>query len=98
MINADQLTLGEILKEEFMQLHNLSPEELASRIHLTVTKVNKILKNEEPVDLNVASRLSKLFGNSCNFWLDIQSFNDCRRLAQDPDYQEIMKSIKPLNM
>jgi addiction module antidote protein HigA len=92
------VTVGEILKEEYLEHYNLSVEEFASRIRITVNLANKILNGEEPINLNLAARLGKLFNTTGDYWMNLQIIGEYRQLLQDPDFQEVMDSIKPLNM
>ena len=89
-------TVGEILKEEYLDAHNLSVEEFASRIRITVNLANKILNGEEPINLNLAARLGKLFNTTGDYWMNIQMIGEYRRLLQDSDFQEVMDSIQPI--
>lgn len=92
------MSVGEILKEEFLEPYNLSVEEFASKIRITVNLANKILNGEEPINLNLAARLGKLFNTTGDYWMNLQMIGEYRQLLQDPDFQEVMDSIKPLNM
>jgi len=60
------VTVGEILKEEYLEPLGLSVEEFASRIRITVNLANKILNGEEPINLNLAARLGKLLDEFAN--------------------------------
>lgn len=95
------MSVGEILREEYLEPLNLSVEEFASKIRITVTRANKILNGEEPINLNLAARLGKLFNTTGDYWMNLQMLGEYRQLLQDSDFQEVMDSIepiKPLNM
>ena len=91
------MSVGEILKEEYLEPYNLSAEEFASKIRITVNLANKILNGEEPINLNLAARLGKLFNTTGDYWMNLQMIGEYRQLLQDPDFQEVMDSIKPLD-
>lgn len=91
------MSVGEILKEEYLEPYNLSVEEFASRIRITVNLANKILNGEEPINLNLAARLGKLFNTTGDYWINLQMIGEYRQLLRDPDFQEVMDSIKPLD-
>lgn len=91
------MSVGEILKEEYLEPLGLSVEEFASTIRITVNLANKILNGEEPINLNLAARLGKLFNTTGDYWVNLQMIGEYRQLLQDPDFQEVMDSIKPLN-
>lgn len=90
------MPVGEILKEEYLEPYHLSVEEFAGKIRITVNLANKILNGEEPINLNLAARLGKLFNTTGDYWMNLQMIGEYRQLLQDPDFQEVMDSIKPL--
>lgn len=90
------MSVGEILKEEYLEPLGLSVEEFASRIRITVNLANKILNGEEPLNLNLAARLGKLFNTTGEYWMNLQMLGEYRQLLQDSDFQEVMNSIKPI--
>lgn len=92
------MSVGEILREEYLEPLGLSVEEFASRIRITVNLANKILNGEEPINLNLAARLGKLLNTTGDYWMNLQMIGEYRQLLQDPDFQEVMDSIKPLNL
>ncbi len=65
-------TPGEILLEEFMQPLNLAPNQVANKIGVPVHKIDEILNNQGVISSDIAIRLSKLFGNSVEYWLNMQ--------------------------
>ena len=91
------MSVGEILKEEYLEPYHLSVEEFASSIRITVNLANKILNGEEPINLNLAARLGKLFNTTGDYWMNLQMIGEYRQLLHDPDFQEVMDSIKPLD-
>nr|DAQ14765.1 MAG TPA: addiction module antidote protein [Caudoviricetes sp.] len=90
------MSVGEILKEEYLEPLGLSVEEFASRIRITVNLANKILNGEEPLNLNLAARLGKLFNTTSDYWMNLQWLDEYRQLLQDPDFREVMDSIEPI--
>ena len=90
------MSVGEILREEYLELLSLSVEEFASRIRITVNLANKILNGEEPLNLNLAARLGKLFNTTGEYWMNLQMLGEYRQLLQDSDFREVMDSIKPI--
>ena len=92
------MSVGEILREEYLEPLDLSVEEFASRIRITVNLANKILNGEEPINLNLAARLGKLFNTTGDYWMNLQMISEYRQLLQDPDFQEVMDFIEPLDV
>ena len=58
--------------------------------------IGEILNGEEPINLNLAARLGKLFNTTGEYWMNLQNLGEYRQLLQDPDFQEVMGSIKPI--
>jgi len=62
---------GEILLEEFMQPFELSQNTLAKALHVTPRRINEIVNKKRAITADTALRLSKFFGNSAEFWLNL---------------------------
>jgi antitoxin HigA-1 len=67
---------GEVLREEFLKPLNLSANKLADRCHVPRTRIERIAAEETGITADTALRLSKAFGNSASFWLNLQSRYD----------------------
>jgi addiction module HigA family antidote len=86
---------GEMLREDFMPDFNLTTAELAEKLDVSRQTVNELLLKRRAVSPNMALRLSRLFGNTPEFWLNAQRACDLWK-AQKEHAHEI-KRIKPLN-
>ncbi len=64
---------GEILLEEFMQPFGLSQNALAKALHVTPRRINEIVNKKRAITADTALRLAKFFGNSAEFWMNIQN-------------------------
>lgn len=64
---------GEILLEEFMQPFNLSQNGLAKALHVTPRRINEIVNKKRSITADTALRLAKFFGNSAEFWMNLQN-------------------------
>lgn len=67
---------GEILLEEFIRPHGLSPGKTAARLHIARPRIEKLVRGQTPVTVDTALRLEKLFGASAQFWLNLQTRYD----------------------
>ena len=85
---------GEILREDFLPDYDLSVRGLASAIGVSRQSVNELLRERRAVSPEMALRLAKLFGNSPEFWLNLQRSVDLwdAQAAIEDDVQR----IKPL--
>ena len=67
---------GEILLEEFMQPFELSQNALAKALHVTPRRINEIVNKKRAITVDTALRLAKFFGNSAEFWMNLQNRYD----------------------
>ncbi len=67
---------GEILLEEFMQPFELSQNALAKALHVTPRRINEIVNRKRAITADTALRLAKFFGNSAEFWMNLQNRYD----------------------
>jgi|SRR3954462_6246581 len=63
---------GEILREEFLPDYELTVSGLATAIGVSRQTINDLLRERRGVSPEMALRLSRLFGNSPEFWLNLQ--------------------------
>lgn len=72
---------GEILKEEFMMPLGLSANGLARAVRVPPNGISAIVNGERGLTADTALRLSKAFGATAEFWLNLQKQYelDCAR-------------------
>lgn len=63
---------GEMLREDFMPDFRLSVSGLAKALCVSRQSVNELIRERRAVSPEMALRLSRLFGNSAEFWLNAQ--------------------------
>jgi addiction module HigA family antidote len=63
---------GEMLREDFMPDYGLTVMSLAGALGVSRQSVNELLRGRRAVSSEMALRLSRLFGNSPEFWLNAQ--------------------------
>ncbi|MFK0732147.1 MAG: HigA family addiction module antitoxin [Gloeotrichia echinulata GP01] len=63
---------GEILLQDFLEPLAISSEELAKSIHVSYELINELVNRQRGVTPSTALRLAKFFGNSPEFWLNLQ--------------------------
>ena len=85
---------GEILREEFLSEYGLSPYALAKALGVPRTRLERIVREETPVTIDTAMRLSRFFGTSAEFWLNLQTQFDLQT-ARETLANEI-EQIRPL--
>ena len=67
---------GEILNEDFLLPIGISQYRLAKDTSVPPRRINEIVHGKRAVTANTALRLSKYFGTSERFWLNIQATYD----------------------
>ncbi|MBW7917580.1 MAG: HigA family addiction module antidote protein [Trueperaceae bacterium] len=67
---------GEILKEEFLEDYGLSQYELAKRLGVPAPRINAIVLGKRGISADTALLLARFFGNSPEFWLNLQDHYD----------------------
>ena len=85
---------GEFLREEFMPDYHLSASALATALGVSRQTIHELLNEQRAVTPVMALRLSRLFGNSPQFWLNAQQAQDLWDSAQR--YQDELVRIQPL--
>jgi len=78
MNRLDAVTPGEILDEEFIKGFGISAYKLAKETKMPATRISEIIKGKRKITVDTALRFSKYFGNSAEFWLNIQNDYDLR--------------------
>jgi antitoxin HigA-1 len=69
---------GEILKLDFLEPMNITPYRLSVDIGVAQTRVSEIINGKRGISADTAIRLSRYFGNSAQFWLNLQAGYDLR--------------------
>ena len=69
----DTPKISEILTEEFMKPLGISAYRLAKDIHVPVSRIQEILKDKRAISVDTSLRLSKYFGVSERYFLDLQN-------------------------
>ncbi len=63
---------GEILLEEFLKPNDMSQVELARRMNVPIQRVNTLINGKRDMTAETALLLSRVFGNSPEFWMNLQ--------------------------
>jgi addiction module HigA family antidote len=87
------VTPGEMLKEEFLAEYGLSQNQLAKAINISPNRITEIVNNRRRITADTALRLSLYFGNSPEFWMNLQCHYDLKMARRDLKPEDI-KRIK----
>ncbi len=86
---------GEMLREDFLVDYGLTVATLAEALGVSRQTVNELLRERRAVSPEMALRLSRLFGNSPEFWLNAQRAVDLWDAARSIKAE--VDRIKPLS-
>jgi antitoxin HigA-1 len=73
---------GEILQLDFLEPLEITPYRLSKDIGVAQTRISEILAEKRSITADTALRLSKYFGNSAQFWLNLQTQYDLRQALE----------------
>ena len=76
MNQLDPIHPGEILLEEFLKPLELSQYRLAKDVRVPPRRINEIVHGTRAITTDTALRLSRYFGLSDRFWINLQSHYD----------------------
>ena len=84
---------GEILLEEFLKPMEISQERLAQDINVPKEQINEIIQGNRGITANIALRLSRYFGMSERFWMNLQTKYDIE-VEKDRLRERLDKEVK----
>ena len=89
----DTPSVGEILREEFMEPLGLSAYKLAHGIHVPVSRVQDIIHDRRKITVDTSLRLGKYLGVSELYFYNIQCDIEVRRVRAE--IGDELKTIVP---
>ena len=72
----DPIHPGEILMEDFLKPMGISQYRLAKDINVPARRINEIVQGKRSITPDTALRLSRFFGLSERFWINLQARYD----------------------
>jgi addiction module HigA family antidote len=67
---------GVMLREEFLLPLGISQHALATKIRVPATRIGEIIHGRRAITPDTALRLARFFGNSPEFWMNLQQMYD----------------------
>jgi addiction module HigA family antidote len=89
-------TVGEILVEEFMKPLGLTQAGLAEAMGVQRKHVNELCNDRRSVTVPTALILARVFGNSPEFWLNVQRRTDLWEATNSPAERSRIERARPL--
>ncbi|MGB9383053.1 MAG: HigA family addiction module antitoxin, partial [Candidatus Binatus sp.] len=85
-----------ILTEEFMQPMGLTQTALGKAMGVQRKHVNELCNNRRNVTAPTALILARVFGNSPDFWLNVQRRSDLWEAMHSPRERKRIQRARPL--
>ena len=86
---------GEILQEEFLAPLGVSQYRLAKAVDVPARRINEIVHGQRRITADTALRLSRYFGTSERFWLNLQARYDLE--IEKDRLGATLEDIRPLS-
>jgi addiction module HigA family antidote len=96
MTKRKPATIGEILVEEFMKPIGLTQGALADAMGVQRKHVNELCNDRRNVTAATALILARVFGNSPDFWLNVQRRSDLWEAMHSPRERKRIERARPL--
>ncbi|MCF6317403.1 MAG: HigA family addiction module antitoxin [Marinosulfonomonas sp.] len=81
---------GEVLKELYLDPLEMSSIALAKRLNVPRTRVERLVKGETSLTADTAMRLATFFGNTPEFWMNLQRAYDLAKARESVDVSDIV--------
>ena len=86
---------GEVLREDFIEGFGITQNKLAVSIGVPPRRINEIVHGKRSITADTALRLSRYFGVSAQFWLNLQDHYDLD--VQQDRIESQLDSIVPIS-
>jgi addiction module HigA family antidote len=96
MTKRRPVTAGEMLVLEFLEPMGMTQTELAERTGLPRKHVNELCRGRRAVTADTALILSRVFGNTADFWLNTQRRTDLWEALNTPKRLTRIQRAKPI--
>lgn len=80
---------GEVLVELYLEPLGMSAITLARRLDVPRTRIERLVKGETALSVDTAMRLSKFFGTTAEFWINLQRAHDLAQARANVDLSRI---------
>jgi addiction module HigA family antidote len=90
------VSVGEMIIEEFMVPLGITQGQLASAMGVSRRTVNELCTNKRSITVDSALMLAKVFGNTADFWLNLQQRNDLWAALHSKKRMAKVERAKPI--
>jgi antitoxin HigA-1 len=92
------VSVGEMLVEEFLNPMGLTQGALAEAMGVQRKLVNELCNDRRAVTADTALMLARVFGNSPEFWLNVQRRTDLWEALHTPRRRQRIEQARALQM
>lgn len=85
---------GLVLKEDLLDPCGMSINQLAKELHVPANRLSMIIGGKRSISPDTSLRLSRYFGFSPEYWLNMQMHYDLERIRRQ-SMKQIEKEVKP---
>jgi addiction module HigA family antidote len=96
MTKRKPASVGEMLREEFIAPLELTQGQLAEAMGVPRKHVNELCTGRRAITADTALMLARVFGNSAEFWLNLQRRNDLWEAMNSPERRHRIEKARPL--
>ena len=96
MTTRKPASVGEILVEEFLEPMELTQGTLAEAMGVPRKHVNELCNDRRTVTARTALILARVYGNSPDFWLNVQRRTDLWEAMHSPRERKRIERARPL--
>jgi addiction module HigA family antidote len=96
MTKRKPASVGEILNEEFMAPLGLTQTRLAEAMGVPRKHVNELCTDRRAITADTALILARVFGNSADFWLNVQRRVDVWSALHSPERRKRIERARPI--
>lgn len=80
---------GEVLQELYLKPTRMSAIDLACRLNVPRTRIERLIRQETALSVDTAIRLAKFYGTSPEYWINLQRSLDLAEALDKLDLSEI---------
>ena len=90
------VSVGEMITEEFLVPMRLTQGQLAEAMGVSRKTVNELCTNRRAVTVDTALMLATVFGNTADFWLNLQRRNELWKALHTPKRKARIARARPI--
>jgi addiction module HigA family antidote len=83
-----------VILKKLMEEYGLNPSKLAAAVNFNQATLRLIILGKGKISCAIALRLAKFFGNTPEYWLNLQNQYDISEFAKDKELSAVLKGIK----